>query len=80
MLVNFLIKAPNENVDALSKKMDLQQELKRQHCAALKYRFKRFAATKVGIGSAFFAGAAVQAGKSETSFVRKYGWLVNLIA
>lgn len=80
MLVNFLIKAPNENVETLSKKMDLQRELKRQHGAALKYRFKRFAATKVGISSAFLAGVAVQAGKSETSFVAKYGWIARLLA
>ncbi|MBB1288531.1 hypothetical protein H5085_06370 [Pseudoalteromonas sp. SR43-6] len=80
MLVNYLIKAPNENVDALSRQMDTRSELKRQHHAAFQYRLKRFAVTKVGLSSAFIAGAAVQAGKSETSFVRKYGWLVNLIA
>ncbi|WP_165723747.1 hypothetical protein [Pseudoalteromonas sp. Z1A2] len=80
MLVNYLIKAPNENVDALSKQMDTRSELKRQHHAAFQYRLKRFAVTKVGLSSAFIAGAAVQASKSETSFVRKYGWLVNLIA
>ena len=80
MLVNFLIKEPNENVDTLNKQMDLQHALKRQHHAAIKYRFNRFAAAKVGLASAFLAGATVQAGKSETSFVRKYGWLVKLFA
>ena len=80
MLVNHLIKAPNENVQLLSKQMDVRSELKRQHHAAFQYRLKRFAATKVGLTSAFLAGAAVQAGKSETSLVRKYGWLVRLLA
>ncbi|ATC85428.1 hypothetical protein [Pseudoalteromonas arctica] len=80
MLVNYLIKAPNENVDALSKQMDTRSELKRQHHAAFQYRLKRFAATKVGLTSAFLAGAAVQTGKGETSLVRKYGWLVRLFA
>ncbi|MBE0360718.1 MULTISPECIES: hypothetical protein [Pseudoalteromonas] len=80
MLVNYLIKEPNKNVQALSEKMDMQNELKRQHHAAFQYRLKRLAATKVGITSAFLAGAAVQAGKSETSLVRKYGWLVRLLA
>ena len=61
MLVNYLIKAPNENVDALSRQMDTRSELKRQHHAAFQYRLKRFAVTKVGLSSAFIAGAAVQA-------------------
>ncbi|XQF90829.1 hypothetical protein ACOBV8_05440 [Pseudoalteromonas espejiana] len=80
MLVNFLIKAPNETVNTLNKQMDLQDELKRQHHAAIKYRFRRFAATKVGLTSAFLAGVTVQAGKNESGFVRKYGWLVKLFA
>lgn len=80
MLVNYLVKAPNDNVDALSKQMDMRDELKRQHHAAFKYRIKRFAATKVGLTSAFMAGVTVQAGKSDTSFVRKYGWLAKLLA
>ncbi|MBB1385596.1 hypothetical protein H5119_08600 [Pseudoalteromonas sp. SG45-5] len=80
MLVNYLIKEPNKNVQALSEKMDMQNELKRQNHAAFQYRLKRLAATKVGITSAFLAGAAVQVGKSETSLVRKYGWLVRLLA
>ena len=80
MLVDTLIKAPNKNVQALSKQMDMRTELKRQHHSAFKYRLKRLAATKVGITSAFLAGMVVQAGKKETSLVRKYGWLVRLLA
>lgn len=80
MLVNYLIKAPNENVNALNKQMDTRNELKRQHHAAFQYRLKRFAATKMGLTSAFVAGIAVQAGKSETGLVKKYGWLVKLLA
>ncbi|MGB0945309.1 MAG: hypothetical protein ACPGUG_00685 [Pseudoalteromonas marina] len=79
MLVDILIKNPDANVKALTKQMDLQSELKRQHQAALVYRLKRFAASKVGLSSAFIAGVAVQSGKSETSLIRKYGWLLRLI-
>ncbi len=71
MLVNYLIKAPNENVDALSKQMHTRSELKRQHHAAFQYRLKRFAATKVGLTSAFLAGAAVQAGKRRNQLCKK---------
>nr|WP_206018120.1 MULTISPECIES: hypothetical protein [unclassified Pseudoalteromonas] len=60
--------------------MDVRSELKRQHHAAFQYRLKRFAATKVGLTSAFLAGVAVQAGKNETGLVKKYGWLVRLLA
>jgi hypothetical protein len=80
MLVNFLIKAPSKNVESLSKQMDTCNKLKHQHHAAFLYRLKRFAATKAGLTSAFIAGAAVQAGKSDTSLVRKYSWLFKLIA
>ncbi|TMS81727.1 MULTISPECIES: hypothetical protein [Pseudoalteromonas] len=79
MLVDILIKNPDANVKALTKQMDLQSELKRQHQAAFVYRLKRFAASKVGLSSAFIAGVAVQSGKSETSLIRKYGWLLRLI-
>ncbi|WP_338365977.1 hypothetical protein [uncultured Pseudoalteromonas sp.] len=78
MLVDFLIKKPHENVETLNKQMDLQHALKRQHHAAIKYRFKRFAATKVGLASAFLAGVTVQASKGERKFLRKYAWLANL--
>jgi len=80
MLVNYLIKTPNDNVKALTKQMDMQDKLKHQHYAAFKYRIKRFAATKVGLTSAFMAGVTVQAGRSDTSLVRKYGWLVKLLS
>ena len=79
MLVDILIKNPDTNVKALTKQMDLQSELKRQHQAAFVYRLKRFAASKVGLSSAFIAGVAVQSGRSETSLIRKYGWLIRLI-
>jgi hypothetical protein len=79
MLVDILIKNPDANVKALTKQMDLQSELKRQHQAAFVYRLKRFVASKVGLSSAFIAGVAVQSGKSETSLIRKYGWLIRLI-
>jgi hypothetical protein len=79
MLVDILIKNPDVCVKALTKQMDLQSELKRQHQAAFIYRLKRFAASKVGLSSAFIAGVAVQSGKSETSLIRKYGWLLRLI-
>lgn len=74
-----LIKNPDANVKALTKQMDLQSELKRQHQAAFIYRLKRFSASKVGLSSAFIAGVAVQSGRSETSLIRKYGWLIRLI-
>ena len=79
MLVDILIKNPDECVKALTKQMDLQSELKRQHQAAFVYRLKRFAASKVGLSSAFIAGVAVQSGKSENCLIRKYGWLLRLI-
>jgi hypothetical protein len=79
MLVDILIKNPDANVKALTKQMDLQSELKRQHQAAFVYRLKRFVASKVGLSSAFITGVAVQSGKSETSLIRKYGWLIRLI-
>ena len=41
-----------------------ESELKRQHQAAFVYRLKRFAASKVGLSSAFIAGVAVQSGRS----------------
>lgn len=81
MLVNFLIKAPNQNVENLNQQMTLRSELKRQHHAAFKYRLKRFAVTKVGLISAFTAGAAYQASSNnETSFLKKCVWLTRLFA
>jgi hypothetical protein len=80
MLVNFLIKEPNQSVETLSQQMTLRTELKRQHYAAFNYRLKRFAVTKVGLLSAFTAGAVFQANNhSETNFVKKYAWLTRLL-
>lgn len=80
MLVNYLIQSPNKAVNNLSKQMDLQSELKRQHHMAFKYRLKRFAVTKVGISSAFLAGAVVQASSTKPGLIKKYAWLARLLA
>lgn len=79
MLINLLIKQPLDKVNSLDKQIKLHEQLKSQHIAAIKYRFKRFAATKVGIASAFFAGIVVASTKSNSKLVKKYGWLVKLL-
>lgn len=80
MLINFLINSPNARVQQLDKEVVMRSELKRQHLAAIKYRAKRFAATKVGLASAFAAGAVVESAKGDANTVKKYTWLLKLLA
>ena len=47
MLIDYFINKPQHRVTELSQQMDLQDELKRQHHQAFKYRLKRFAVSKV---------------------------------
>ncbi|MGO2477964.1 MAG: hypothetical protein ACTH7Q_06290 [Pseudoalteromonas sp.] len=84
MLIDYFIKKPNHKVTQLSKEMDLQQSLKRQHQSAFTYRLKRFAVTKVGLASAFSAGVGYQALKSDdksskSNYLSKFTWLLRLI-
>ncbi|NWL15315.1 hypothetical protein FHG08_06175 [Pseudoalteromonas sp. Scap03] len=80
MLINYLINSPDARVQQLHKEVAIQSELKRQHLTAIKYRAKRFAATKVGLVSAFSAGVVVESAKGDTDMVKKYSWLVKLLA
>ena len=80
MLINFLINSPNDRVNHLNEQVAARAELKRQHLTAIKYRAKRFAATKVGLVSAFTAGAVVESAKGDTNMVKKYSWLLKLLA
>ena len=80
MLINYLINSPNARVQQLHKEVAIQSELKHQHLTAIKYRAKRFAATKVGIVSAFSAGVVVESAKGDTNIVKKYSWLLKLLA
>lgn len=80
MLINYLINSPDARVQQLHKEVAIQSELKRQHLTAIKYRAKRFAATKVGLLSAFTAGAVVESAKGDTNMVKKYSWLLKLLA
>ncbi len=80
MLINFLINSPNDRVNHLNEQVATRAELKRQHLTAIKYRAKRFAATKVGLVSAFTAGALVESAKGNTNTVKKYSWLLKLLA
>ncbi|WP_372762343.1 hypothetical protein [Pseudoalteromonas sp.] len=79
MLIKFFIKSPHEKLNNLTQQMQLRSELKRQHQAAFKYRLKRFAVTKVGLTSAFLAGAVMQASDSNSKFIRKFAWLARLL-
>jgi len=67
-------------VQHLNKEVTVRAQLKRQHLAAIKYRAKRFAATRAGIISAFTAGVVVESAKSDTSMAKKYGWILKLLA
>ncbi|WP_372859646.1 hypothetical protein [Pseudoalteromonas sp.] len=80
MLINFLINSPDARVNHLNEEVSTRAELKRQHLMAIKYRAKRFAATKVGLVSAFTAGAVVESAKGDTNMVKKYSWLLKLLA
>lgn len=80
MLINYLINSPDARVQQLHKEVAIQSELKRQHLSAIKYRAKRFAATKVGLVSAFSAGVVVESAKGDTNIVKKYSWLLKLLA
>ena len=85
MLIDYFIQKPQTKVDHLSEKMDTIDELKRQHHQAFSYRLKRFAVTKVGLASAFTAGAGYQTLKSGdnssgiASKVSKFTWLLRLL-
>ena len=80
MLINYLINSPDARVQQLHKEVAIQSELKRQHLTAIKYRAKRFAATKVGLVSAFSAGVVVESANGDTNIVKKYSWLLKLLA
>ncbi|MCK8134449.1 hypothetical protein [Pseudoalteromonas sp. 2CM28B] len=80
MLINYLINSPNVRVQQLDKEVVMRSELKRQHLAAIKYRAKRFATTKVGLASAFAAGAVVESAKGDANMIKKYTWLLKLLA
>lgn len=80
MLINYLINSPNSQVKQLNKDVAIRAELKSQHLAAIKYRAKRFAATKVGLASAFAAGAVVESAKGDANTIKKYTWLLKLLA
>lgn len=84
MLIDYFIQKPNHKVTQLSREMDLQQDLKKQHQRAFTHRLKRFAVTKVGIASAFSAGVGYQALKSDgksgkLNQLSKFTWLLRLI-
>lgn len=85
MLIDYFILKPNRKVAHLTQKMNTIQSLKQQHHQALNYRLKRFAVTKVGIASAFTAGAGYQSlsgssGKSnKLSQLGQFSWLLRLL-
>lgn len=86
MLIDYFIHKPQSKVEQLSQQMDTVSELKRQHYQALNYRLKRFAVTKVGLASAFTAGAGYQSLKSKDNSsssvagkLSKFTWLLRLL-
>lgn len=85
MIIDYFINKPQRRVEELTEKMDLRDELKRQHHQALNYRLKRFAVTNVGIASAFTAGMGYQAlqnndsNQSKMNKISKFTWLLRLL-
>lgn len=80
MLINLLISSPNTQVQQLNQDVAMRAKLKLQHLAAIKYRAKRFAATRVGVASAFTAGVLVESAKGDSNTIKKYSWLLRLLA
>ncbi|BDF96420.1 MULTISPECIES: hypothetical protein [Pseudoalteromonas] len=84
MLIDYFILKPNRKVAHLTEKMNTIQALKQQHHQAFNYRLKRFAVTKVGIASAFTAGAGYQAlnsrrPSSNVAKLSQFSWLLRLL-
>ncbi|MFU2511121.1 hypothetical protein [Pseudoalteromonas sp. ASV78] len=85
MLIDYFIQKPNRKVSHLSQKINSINALKHQHHQAFNYRLKRFAVSKVGIASAFTAGAGYQAlnGNKQNSSSKiklsQFSWLLRLL-